>query len=641
MSHDSCFSSCVNTALLCAAICCAATSARAGGYLGPLDVVASTDGGTLFVAFYDANQLGVFDTGTEALVGRIDLPGQPTSLELDGAGETLYVCCAAPQSTVCAINTVSLQITRRYDAGHTASGLALDASQQRLFVCNRFDNDVSVIDRGSGREIARVPTIREPCAAVIAAESGVVFVVNHLPLDPADSFDVAAEVTVIFPNDVNRDSFETKSIRLPNGSTSCRDIAISPDGKWAYVTHTLARYQLPATQLERGWMNTNALSLIDVKRQVLLNTVLLDSVDAGAANPWGVATAADGARLCVTHAGSQEVSVIDVQAVTEVLRAAAEGRQVDATIYGRNLVKAADAPNDLALLHGKRRRITLSPSGPYADINLQAPDVSGPRGVAIVGSKAFVACYYTDNLAIVDLEKKSGHPVRLVALETHTKMDQTRIGEMLFNDARLCFQHWQSCASCHPDARADGLNWDLLNDGLGSGNNAKSMLLAHRTPPMMISGVRGDAEAAVRAGIRHSLFTVRPEADVKAIMAYLAVLEPVPSPHLVDGKMSEAALRGKNLFFSERVGCYKCHPEPLYTDLKMHDVGSKRDQEVRTEFDTPTLIECWRTAPYMHDGKYTTLQELFQDGKHGKKAGDIENLSAQELSDLIEWVLSL
>ena len=51
---------------------------------------------------------------------------------------------------------------------------------------------------------------------------------------------------------------------------------ISPDGKYVYATHILARYQMPTTQLERGWMNTNALSIIDVEARKLLNTVLLD-----------------------------------------------------------------------------------------------------------------------------------------------------------------------------------------------------------------------------------------------------------------------------------------------------------------------------------------------------------------------------
>ena len=51
-----------------------------------------------------------------------------------------------------------------------------------------------------------------------------------------------------------------------------------------------------------------------------------------------------------------------------------------------------------------------------------------------------------------------------------------------------------------------------------------------------------------------------------AIDEYLKSLQPVPSPHLVDGQLSPAAVRGKELFFSERVGCANCHPAPLYTD---------------------------------------------------------------------------
>ncbi|MHC4147198.1 MAG: cell surface protein, partial [Planctomycetota bacterium] len=83
-------------------------------------------------------------------------------------------------------------------------------------------------------------------------------------------------------------------------------------------------------------------------------------------------------------------------------------------------------------------------------------------------------------------------------------MTAERRGEMLFNDALLCFQSWQSCASCHPsDARVDALNWDLLNDGLGNPKNTKSLLLSHETPPAMITGIRENAEIAVRAGFRH------------------------------------------------------------------------------------------------------------------------------------------
>ena len=216
-----------------------------------------------------------------------------------------------------------------------------------------------------------------------------------------------------------------------------------------------------------------------------------------------------------------------------------------------------------------------------------------------------------------------------------------RRGEMFFHDADLCFQNWQSCASCHPDARADGLNWDLLNDGIGNPKNTKSMLLAHQTPPSMAEGVRESAEVAVRAGIVHIQFAVRPEEDAVAIDEFLKALEPVPSPYLVDGKLSPAAERGKKIFFDEKVGCARCHPEPLYTDNLFHDVGS-RGWFTRTDaFVTPTLVEVWRTAPYMHDGKWLTIEDLIKQGRHGDKGGDLSGLTEEQIDDLVEFVLSL
>ena len=145
---------------------------------------------------------------------------------------------------------------------------------------------------------------------------------------------------------------------------------------------------------------------------------------------------------------------------------------------------------------------------------------------------------------------------------------------MLFFDATICFQHWQSCGSCHPDARVDGLNWDLPNDGLGNPKNTRNLLHVFHGGPAMSLGVRENAAAAVRAGITHILFAVRPEEDAQAMDAYLQSLQPVPSPYLVDGKLSPAAEHGKQLFFSKALNCAECHPAPYYCDKKSHSVGS-------------------------------------------------------------------
>ena len=102
-------------------------------------------------------------------------------------------------------------------------------------------------------------------------------------------------------------------------------------------------------------------------------------------------------------------------------------------------------------------------------------------------------------------------------------IDSVRLGEIYFNDATYCFQGWQSCNGCHPDnARTDGLNWDLLNDGMGNPKNCKSLLLAHETPPALITGIRPTAEIAVRAGFTHIQFTQIEEGQAKAVDKYLS-----------------------------------------------------------------------------------------------------------------------
>ena len=110
---------------------------------------------------------------------------------------------------------------------------------------------------------------------------------------------------------------------------------------------------------------------------------------------------------------------------------------------------------------------------------------------------------------------------------------------------------------------------------------------------------------------------------------------------MIDGQLSPAARRGKTLFESKRVGCQECHPAPLYTDLKSHQVGTRGPADYSDTFDTPTLVEVWRTAPYLHDGRYATIRELRVEGKHGQVVGRAADLDRQPADDLIEFFLSL
>jgi cytochrome c peroxidase len=216
------------------------------------------------------------------------------------------------------------------------------------------------------------------------------------------------------------------------------------------------------------------------------------------------------------------------------------------------------------------------------------------------------------------------------------------LGERLFHDATISHQGWQSCASCHPDGRADALNWDLLNDGVGNPKNTKSLVWSHRTPPAMSHGVRGNAEKAVRSGLRNILFALRPEAEASAIDEYLKGLRPVPSPYLVGGGLSEAARRGQRLFDDPKVGCAQCHPAPLFTDQKSYTVGTQNRTDRRGDrFDTPTLVECWRTAPYLHDGSAAALQEVLTTRNPEDEHGHTSHLTPADIQDLTAYVRSL
>jgi DNA-binding beta-propeller fold protein YncE/mono/diheme cytochrome c family protein len=603
----------------------AADSLAASGDLSPSALVVSPDGQTLYLACAAANQVAVFNSSQGRIMRRFRTSGSPSGLALSADGARLFVACAGPSSEVCELEAASGMVLTRFAAGHTALSPVVSGDGKMLFVCNRFNDSVSMFDLGRTQEVARVPVPREPVSAALTHDGRFLLVANHLPAGRVDITNVAAVVSVI---EVAQRKV-VKELRLPNGSINLRQMGVSPDGRYACVVLTVGRFHMPVIQVERGWVNTSALTIIDLASMSVLNTVLLDDVDRGAANPWAVAWSADGRLLCVTHAGTHELSIIDFPSLLKKLAALPATPPApsvkDIYLASRSV---ADVPNDLSFLHGLRRRVQLHSNG--------------PRALAISGSRAFVAGYFSDTLDIVPIfTPELGS--KLVPLNPAHEMSKLHQGEMYFNDATICFQGWQSCASCHDeDARVDALNWDLLNDGIGNPKNTKSLVLCYQTPPVMSLGVRANAGVAVRSGIVSSLSSEIPEAVPAAMDEWLQSLRPVPSPRLVNGRLSDSAQRGEKIFRRADVGCASCHPPGLFTDLHSYDVGTHgsfdRDDK---EFDTPTLVELWRTAPYLHDGSAATIRDVLTTHNPKDEHGKTSRLTPQELDDLIEYVLSL
>jgi DNA-binding beta-propeller fold protein YncE len=594
-------------------------ASREGGYLSPSELVADARGRLLYVAAETASEILAVEAASGAVVWRIELPDPPGGLCLTPDGTRLYVTGAAPRGKVFEIDAAAGRIVRALPAGHTPVAPRLSPDGRELYILNRFDNAVAVFDLQEGVQIGLIPVVREPVAAALTPDGRRLIVANLLPSGPANGDYVASRVSVI--DTVNKRV--ARHIPLPNGSTGVRGVAVSPDGRQAYVVHIQAHFQLVTIQLDRGWMNTNALSIIDPETQTLIYTMVLDEQTLGAANPWDVAITGDGRHLVVTHSGTHELSVID----REALQARIAGRPNPYRESARRSAFLTSLPPpDFRLLEGIRRRVRLAGLG--------------PRGLALAGSKAYAAEYFSDSVAVVELPAHGSPEVGSFELAPPREWTLERRGEFLFHDASKSYQQWQSCASCHPgQARADGLNWDLMNDGTGNAKSTKSLLMAHETPPAMLSGVRERAEVAVRAGFRVILFSPRREEDAAAVDAWLKSLRPVPSPFLVDGKLSAAAKRGKLVF--EKAGCASCHPPPLYTDQKDYDVGTSAGVDAGRKYDTPTLVEVWRTAPYLADGRAATIRDVLTIHNPGDRHGVTSKLTEQEIRDLEEFVLSL
>ncbi len=602
-------------------------SAAVEAPLAPI-VVAPAGNKQLAVLGSTGRRLLLVDRTSGGLLHTIELPAEASGMIVQD--RTAFVTTSEPAGRLLQIDLDRHVVERNWRVGHMPTAPLLSPDGNRIYLANRFENRVRSIDLTTGAALF-AEVIREPVAMVLSPHGRHLFVANHLPhvrpfLDDENPT-MSAEASVV---DVKTMQV-IRHIELPNGSQSLRGVAISRDGEYVVVTHVLSNFVVPTMEIAGGAMNRNAISLLRTGSLDLLATVVLDDPDCGAANPWSVCFAEDGQSLIVTHAGAHELSVIDWTALLE--RATSLGRT--AAMFDERSLNA---------MSGIRQRIKLP--------------LSGPRSVCEVDGTAYVAGFFSDNFVAVDLGQ-TPPAVRAIQLDLPRAPTLARLGEQYFHDATLCFQHWQSCASCHPDGRADALYWDLLNDGLGNTKNTKSLLMAALTPPVMSRGVRADAGMAVAAGIRHIQFSEPSPQQTEAIEQYLREMKAVPSPYLNAGELESpkteeescakchvpgvprgvltpSARRGKELF-EGRAGCSTCHPHPHFTSQQTMDAGLGTS----VKYDIPSLIEAWRTAPYLHHGDALSLEETLTNYNHLQLRGKTSDLAPSQLADLLEYVRSL
>ncbi len=527
----------------------------------------------------------------------------PTGVAVGTANGTvkIYATTFEKRGTLEVIDLASGRVERSIPVGSGATSPVVSPDGTKVYVMNQFANTVAEVDPAGGVVLRTAQVLREPKGAVVSKDGKYLFVANFLPQQRADLDYVAADVSVIDLGTFKK----IKDIQLANGSNALRGIALSPDGKYVLVSHNMGRFTVPTSQLQQGWMNTSALSVVDAGKLTFEGGIVLDEPERGAAGIWDIKSVGD--KIYVTHSGTHDLSVIDYPAMKAKLTAYTGTKE--------------QLSYDLRFLYGIRERIKLAGNGPRK------------MAVSQDGSRIYIPTYFSDTLNIFDAA--AGKTGGIAAMVENRRESDAQAGERIFNDAAYCFQNWQSCNGCHPgEARSDGMNWDLMNDGIGNSKNCKSLLYSHVTAPSMISGIRADAETAVRKGFTHIQFHDIPEEMAEKVDTYLKGLKAVPSPYLVDGQLSEKAKEGRRIF--EKLKCGECHNGEYYTDLQMHRIGE--DIEFEKGWDTPALREVWRTAPYLFDGRAATMKEVFEVHRHGIEG---KKVSAKDIDALVEYVNSL
>ena len=557
------------------------------------------------------------------------------------------------------------------DAGHAARApIVVEKPNgcRSLFFCRQFKGELIELDAETGSEIRSWTIGREPYCCT-APSDGRTLVVGHLmPDSDYTPWYYPGRVTLL-----NTETGELRAAQLPDGTSGLFDIAISPDERFAVAVHTLGQHEHVTSSLNMGWIINNVISLVDLQTGKYVYTLYLDMPQCGLANPNCLKFSLDGNWLYVLLGGRHELIRIEWRPTFKRLiqdyPLPSSGPRVGAVspaLDFHSFVKLHGQGPQTLLVREKteksapnvRRQSATGPIIPRDELvvglffssALESLDFSSLPGRVNNTSNLRIENYNSSNYIVQPrwsyVSLQTSLDAKRLSAELPIETQQILRGEKAFADASRAYQGWVSCISCHHDGRTDGLRWDLLNDGVGNPKSAKSMLLSHKTSPSMVRAVRPTAESAVRAGFTHLLECDPIESDCQAIDAYLSHLTPVPSPYLVEKsannespltsrwQLSDKAKRGKRLFI--KAGCSGCHSGQNYTDQKRHDVGVYSPDDPDGLYDTPTLIEVWRTGPYLHDNSAARIRNTFVAG-HGSAA----QLSEEEREALEEYVLSL
>ena len=280
---------------------------------------------------------------------------------------------------------------------------------------------------------------------------------------------------------------------------------------------------------------------------------------------------------------------------------------------------------------------------------------------------------------------------------------KVELGEKLFFDTILSLDQSISCASCHQPkfAYADNVAFSLgVNDSIGTRNTPSVMNMASRPyffhdgrAPSLESQAIMPVENPIEMNLPFNEVIVRLNENETYLKLFFKIYGNKPNtinitnaiaefqrslesdgsaPHdlwLSDVDTTAMTLsqqRGRIVFIADDSKCFECHFSPdftgdefrnigLYDGVKLVDKGRfevTNDSVDLGKFKVPGLRNVALTAPYMHNGMFTTLEEVvdFYSNPYDfvKKPINLDslmveplNFTKQQKEDLVNFLHSL
>ena len=502
--------------------------------------------------------------------------------------------------------------------GAEPRSIALDPRGPRAYVSGFAAGTVSVVDLATGTSLATIATGRRPYGVVASPDGRVLFVAesgaDRVALFDTSSLERLAEI-VVEPNPrglaVSSDGERLYVTHFLSGQVSVIDVgssevlevvstgaesnaaqsvAIAPDGEKAYLPHIRSR--VSNANLQFDMTIAPLVSVIDLGTNTLRRSELLglDAIDRPVNMPFAVAFSPDGRLLYVVNSGSNDLSVIELE-----------------TTVGVGHIELGD----------------------------------NPRGIVLTGDgkRAYVLNALSDDVSVLDLGTQT--ELRRISVAESPLPTEVRRGKILFFSSdrpELARDQWVSCASCHLEGEADGRTWPF-DDGP---RNTPVILGLADSAPFHWSGDRLDLFDFQRTIIDVQGGTGISDEEIADLAVFLGFGRFGPSPERqADGSLSSVAEHGRQVF--EAAGCGSCHSGDVFTDGRLHDVGTAIDpgQTRGSEFDTPSLLGIYDSAPYLHDGSAATLRAVLTSRNAGDLHGETSTLTEEQVDALVAYLRSL